>query len=136
MLIVLSVLLAKYNYLSCWNGSFEENMVGKISPRLRCPSHLFHLFGFCCTFTQHLMGPFLPYWQNYSKTLTTSQKAPQSIFFQHQAFSPFLCLDFPPVFHIKLKDQVLLEGEAVQLCCLPAASPAPQILWMKGRSCT
>ncbi|KAJ6665501.1 hypothetical protein lerEdw1_003342 [Lerista edwardsae] len=33
--------------------------------------------------------------------------------------------DFPPVFHIKLKDQVLLEGEAVQLCCLPAASPAP-----------
>ncbi|XP_066467680.1 striated muscle preferentially expressed protein kinase isoform X2 [Tiliqua scincoides] len=41
--------------------------------------------------------------------------------------------DFPPVFHIKLKDQVLLEGEAVQLCCLPAASPAPQILWMKDK---
>ncbi|XP_042314697.1 LOW QUALITY PROTEIN: striated muscle preferentially expressed protein kinase [Sceloporus undulatus] len=41
--------------------------------------------------------------------------------------------DFPPVFHIKLKDQVLLEGEAVQLCCLPAASPAPHILWMKDK---
>nr|XP_034982660.1 striated muscle preferentially expressed protein kinase isoform X3 [Zootoca vivipara] len=41
--------------------------------------------------------------------------------------------DFPPVFHIKLKDQVLLEGEAVQLCCLPAASPAPRILWMKDK---
>ncbi|XP_025022994.1 striated muscle preferentially expressed protein kinase [Python bivittatus] len=41
--------------------------------------------------------------------------------------------DFPPVFHIKLKDQVLLEGEAVQLCCLPAASPAPCILWMKDK---
>nr|XP_020647830.1 striated muscle preferentially expressed protein kinase isoform X2 [Pogona vitticeps] len=42
--------------------------------------------------------------------------------------------DFPPVFHIKLKDQVLLEGEAVQLCCLPAASPAPRILWMKDKN--
>ncbi|XP_060117589.1 striated muscle preferentially expressed protein kinase isoform X2 [Heteronotia binoei] len=41
--------------------------------------------------------------------------------------------DFPPVFHIKLKDQVLLEGEAVQLCCLPAASPAPRIMWMKDK---
>ncbi|XP_060543834.1 striated muscle preferentially expressed protein kinase isoform X2 [Pantherophis guttatus] len=41
--------------------------------------------------------------------------------------------DFPPVFHIKLKDQVLLEGEAVQLCCLPAASPVPCILWMKDK---
>ncbi|XP_053140297.1 striated muscle preferentially expressed protein kinase isoform X2 [Hemicordylus capensis] len=41
--------------------------------------------------------------------------------------------DFPPVFHIKLKDQVLLEGEAVQLFCLPAASPAPRILWMKDK---
>ncbi|XP_060628877.2 striated muscle preferentially expressed protein kinase isoform X1 [Anolis sagrei] len=41
--------------------------------------------------------------------------------------------DFPPVFHIKLKDQVLLEGDAVQLCCLPAASPAPRILWMKDK---
>ncbi|XP_044293904.1 striated muscle preferentially expressed protein kinase isoform X2 [Varanus komodoensis] len=41
--------------------------------------------------------------------------------------------DFPPVFHIKLKDQVLLEGEAMQLCCLPAASPAPRILWMKDK---
>ncbi|PNJ36715.1 SPEG isoform 2 [Pongo abelii] len=40
--------------------------------------------------------------------------------------------DFPPVFHIKLKDQVLLEGEAATLLCLPAACPAPHISWMKG----
>lgn len=44
-----------------------------------------------------------------------------------------LCFpDFPPVFHIKLKDQVLLEGEALTLCCLPAGSPTPRIIWMKG----
>lgn len=44
-----------------------------------------------------------------------------------------LPLDFPPVFHIKLKDQVLLEGEAATLLCLPAACPAPRISWMKGK---
>uniref|UniRef100_A0A8C5UDS1 Protein kinase domain-containing protein n=1 Tax=Malurus cyaneus samueli TaxID=2593467 RepID=A0A8C5UDS1_9PASS len=45
---------------------------------------------------------------------------------------PSLCFpDFPPIFHIKLKDQVLLEGEALTLCCLPAGSPTPRILWMK-----
>lgn len=42
--------------------------------------------------------------------------------------------DFPPVFHIKLKDQVLLEGEAATLLCLPAACPAPRISWMKGKA--
>uniref|UniRef100_G3U7P3 Striated muscle enriched protein kinase n=1 Tax=Loxodonta africana TaxID=9785 RepID=G3U7P3_LOXAF len=42
-------------------------------------------------------------------------------------------LDFPPVFHIKLKDQVLLEGEAATLLCLPAACPAPHISWMKDK---
>ncbi|XP_030064611.1 striated muscle preferentially expressed protein kinase [Microcaecilia unicolor] len=41
--------------------------------------------------------------------------------------------DFPPVFHIKLKDQVLLEGDSVTLCCLPAACPAPKILWLKDK---
>ncbi|NXL01458.1 SPEG kinase, partial [Mesembrinibis cayennensis] len=41
--------------------------------------------------------------------------------------------DFPPVFHIKLKDQVLLEGEALTLCCLPAGSPTPRIIWMKDK---
>ncbi|XP_019378377.1 PREDICTED: striated muscle preferentially expressed protein kinase [Gavialis gangeticus] len=41
--------------------------------------------------------------------------------------------DFPPVFHIKLKDQVLLEGDPVTLCCLPAASPSPRIIWMKDK---
>lgn len=47
--------------------------------------------------------------------------------------NPPLCFpDFPPIFHIKLKDQVLLEGEALTLCCLPAGSPAPRILWLKG----
>lgn len=40
--------------------------------------------------------------------------------------------DFAPVFHIKLKDHVLLEGEPVTLSCLPAGSPQPQITWMKG----
>ena len=44
--------------------------------------------------------------------------------------------DFPPVFHIKLKDQVLLEGEAATLLCLPAACPAPRISWMKGEETT
>ncbi|XP_003784966.1 striated muscle preferentially expressed protein kinase [Otolemur garnettii] len=43
--------------------------------------------------------------------------------------------DFPPVFHIKLKDQVLLEGEAATLLCLPAACPAPHISWMKDKQC-
>ncbi|XP_010213655.1 PREDICTED: striated muscle preferentially expressed protein kinase, partial [Tinamus guttatus] len=41
--------------------------------------------------------------------------------------------DFPPVFHIKLKDQVLLEGDALTLCCLPAGSPTPRIIWMKDK---
>ncbi|XP_065269455.1 LOW QUALITY PROTEIN: striated muscle preferentially expressed protein kinase [Emys orbicularis] len=41
--------------------------------------------------------------------------------------------DFPPVFHIKLKDQVLLEGDPATLFCLPAASPSPKILWMKDK---
>ncbi|XP_015229457.1 PREDICTED: striated muscle preferentially expressed protein kinase isoform X2 [Cyprinodon variegatus] len=41
--------------------------------------------------------------------------------------------DFAPVFHIKLKDHVLLEGEDVTLSCLPAASPHPEITWMKDR---
>ncbi|XP_009882457.1 PREDICTED: striated muscle preferentially expressed protein kinase, partial [Charadrius vociferus] len=41
--------------------------------------------------------------------------------------------DFPPVFHIKLKDQMLLEGEALTLRCLPAGSPTPRILWMKDK---
>lgn len=56
---------------------------------------------------------------------------------QQQAARVLSCLcfpsDFPPVFHIKLKDQVLLEGEAATLLCLPAACPAPRISWMKGK---
>lgn len=40
--------------------------------------------------------------------------------------------DFAPVFHIKLKDQVLSEGEAATLSCLPAGSPPPTITWKKG----
>ncbi|XP_061633379.1 striated muscle preferentially expressed protein kinase isoform X3 [Phyllopteryx taeniolatus] len=39
--------------------------------------------------------------------------------------------DFPPVFHIKLKDQILLEGDQVTLSCLTAGSPHPDIAWMK-----
>lgn len=56
---------------------------------------------------------------------------------QQQAARVLSCLsspsDFPPVFHIKLKDQVLLEGEAATLLCLPAACPTPRISWMKGK---
>lgn len=40
--------------------------------------------------------------------------------------------DFAPVFHIKLKDHVLSEGEPVTLSCLPAGSPPPRITWRKG----
>lgn len=40
--------------------------------------------------------------------------------------------DFAPVFHIKLKDSVLSEGEPVTLSCLPAGSPLPRITWKKG----
>lgn len=40
--------------------------------------------------------------------------------------------DFAPVFHIKLKDHVLTEGEPATLSCLPAGSPPPQITWRKG----
>ncbi|CAL8406615.1 unnamed protein product, partial [Arctogadus glacialis] len=41
--------------------------------------------------------------------------------------------DFPPVFHIKLKDHVLLEGDPVTLSCLPAGCPPPKITWMKDK---
>ncbi|XP_066519297.1 striated muscle preferentially expressed protein kinase [Hoplias malabaricus] len=41
--------------------------------------------------------------------------------------------DFPPVFHIKLKDHILLEGDPVTLSCLPAGSPHPNIAWMKDK---
>lgn len=40
--------------------------------------------------------------------------------------------DFAPVFHIKLRDVVFLEGESVTLSCLPAGSPLPGITWKKG----
>ena len=40
--------------------------------------------------------------------------------------------DFAPVFHIKLKDHILSEGDPVTLSCLPAGSPPPDITWMKG----
>ncbi|XP_049335815.1 striated muscle preferentially expressed protein kinase isoform X2 [Astyanax mexicanus] len=41
--------------------------------------------------------------------------------------------DFPPVFHIKLKDHILLEGDPVSLSCLPAGYPHPKIVWMKDK---
>ncbi|KAM8855604.1 striated muscle preferentially expressed protein kinase isoform 2-T2 [Spinachia spinachia] len=44
-----------------------------------------------------------------------------------------LASDFPPVFHIKLRDHVLLEGDPVTLSCLPAGSPHPHITWMKNK---
>ncbi|XP_026073372.1 striated muscle preferentially expressed protein kinase-like isoform X1 [Carassius auratus] len=44
-----------------------------------------------------------------------------------------LTSDFPPVFHIKLRDHVLLEGDPVTLSCLPAGSPHPHISWMKDK---
>ncbi|KAL0964076.1 hypothetical protein UPYG_G00318080 [Umbra pygmaea] len=44
-----------------------------------------------------------------------------------------LASDFPPVFHIKLRDHVLLEGDPITLSCLPAGSPLPHISWMKDK---
>nr|XP_054602442.1 striated muscle preferentially expressed protein kinase isoform X1 [Nothobranchius furzeri]XP_054602443.1 striated muscle preferentially expressed protein kinase isoform X1 [Nothobranchius furzeri] len=44
-----------------------------------------------------------------------------------------LASDFPPVFHIKLRDHVLLEGDPVTLSCLPAGSPHPHINWVKDK---
>ncbi|XP_029967514.1 striated muscle preferentially expressed protein kinase [Salarias fasciatus] len=44
-----------------------------------------------------------------------------------------LASDFPPVFHIKLRDHVLLEGDPVTLSCLPAGSPHPHVTWMKDK---
>ncbi|XP_061081584.1 striated muscle preferentially expressed protein kinase-like isoform X2 [Conger conger] len=44
-----------------------------------------------------------------------------------------LASDFPPVFHIKLRDHVLLEGDPVTLSCLPAGSPPPRIAWVKDK---
>ncbi|KAM4609475.1 striated muscle preferentially expressed protein kinase [Polymixia lowei] len=44
-----------------------------------------------------------------------------------------LASDFPPVFHIKLRDHVLLEGDPVTLSCLPAGSPHPHVNWMKDK---
>eukprot|EP00066_Takifugu_rubripes_P021290 XP_011610556.1 PREDICTED: striated muscle preferentially expressed protein kinase [Takifugu rubripes] len=44
-----------------------------------------------------------------------------------------LASDFPPVFHIKLRDHVLLEGDPVTLSCLPAGSPHPHITWIKDK---
>ncbi|KAL2088131.1 hypothetical protein ACEWY4_016959 [Coilia grayii] len=41
--------------------------------------------------------------------------------------------DYPPVFHIKLRDHILLEGDPVTMSCLPAGSPAPKIVWMKDK---
>uniref|UniRef100_A0AAY4B1Q3 non-specific serine/threonine protein kinase n=1 Tax=Denticeps clupeoides TaxID=299321 RepID=A0AAY4B1Q3_9TELE len=41
--------------------------------------------------------------------------------------------NFPPVFHVNLKDHLLLEGDPVTLSCLPAANPEPKILWMKDK---
>uniref|UniRef100_A0A3Q3W4X4 Uncharacterized protein n=1 Tax=Mola mola TaxID=94237 RepID=A0A3Q3W4X4_MOLML len=41
--------------------------------------------------------------------------------------------NFPPVFHIKLRDHVLLEGDPVTLSCLPAGSPHPHITWIKDK---
>ncbi|XP_042558874.1 striated muscle preferentially expressed protein kinase isoform X2 [Clupea harengus] len=42
--------------------------------------------------------------------------------------------DFPPVFHIKLKDHILLEGDPVTLSCLPAGNPLPKVIWMKDKN--
>ncbi|XP_038646242.1 striated muscle preferentially expressed protein kinase [Scyliorhinus canicula] len=39
--------------------------------------------------------------------------------------------DFPPVFHVKLKDVTLLEGDPLTLCSLPAGSPTPSVTWFK-----
>nr|XP_032802510.1 striated muscle-specific serine/threonine-protein kinase-like [Petromyzon marinus] len=38
-----------------------------------------------------------------------------------------------PAFTVKLKDELLVEGEPVTLCCSPTGSPAPTISWLKDR---
>ncbi|XP_041719299.1 striated muscle preferentially expressed protein kinase [Coregonus clupeaformis] len=44
-----------------------------------------------------------------------------------------LASNYPPVFHIKLRDYALLEGDPITLSCLPAGSPHPHISWMKDK---
>uniref|UniRef100_UPI00398E4D6C striated muscle-specific serine/threonine-protein kinase-like n=1 Tax=Pristiophorus japonicus TaxID=55135 RepID=UPI00398E4D6C len=41
--------------------------------------------------------------------------------------------DFPPVFHVKLKDHMLLDGDPLTLCSLPAGSPSPNVTWSKDQ---
>ncbi|XP_069792105.1 striated muscle preferentially expressed protein kinase isoform X2 [Narcine bancroftii] len=41
--------------------------------------------------------------------------------------------DFPPIFHVKLKDLMLLEGDPLTLCSLPAGSPTPIVTWVKDQ---
>ncbi|XP_078085412.1 striated muscle preferentially expressed protein kinase [Mustelus asterias] len=41
--------------------------------------------------------------------------------------------DFPPVFHVKLKDQMLMEADPLTLCSLAAGSPTPTVSWFKDQ---
>lgn len=76
-------------------------------------------------------------WDRWGLTRSRKDKAPAQPDLSsvtHKEEQQFIrsASDFAPVFHIKLKDSVLSEGEAVTLSCLPAGSPLPRITWRKG----
>lgn len=79
-------------------------------------------------------------WDRWGRTRSRKEKTPSqsdlpsSVPIKETKNEHFIrsASDFAPVFHIKLKDHILLEGEPVTLSCLPAGSPPPEITWMKG----
>ncbi|KAM9820848.1 LOW QUALITY PROTEIN: striated muscle preferentially expressed protein kinase-like [Neosynchiropus ocellatus] len=74
-------------------------------------------------------------WDRWGLTRSKREKTPSQTDGSHLNSEKHIrsASDFPPIFHIKLKDHVLLEGEPVTLTCLPAGSPPPKISWMKDR---
>lgn len=76
-------------------------------------------------------------WDRWGLTRSRKDKSPSQADLSsssHKDEQQFIrsASDFAPVFHIKLKDHVLSEGEPVTLSCLPAGSPPPRITWRKG----
>lgn len=76
-------------------------------------------------------------WDRWGLTRSRKDKSPSQpdlSLSSHKDEQQFIrsASDFAPVFHIKLKDHVLSEGEPVTLSCLPAGSPPPKITWRKG----
>eukprot|EP00063_Salmo_salar_P044543 XP_014019378.1 PREDICTED: striated muscle preferentially expressed protein kinase-like isoform X1 [Salmo salar] len=69
--------------------------------------------------------------------MVSESHIPTAIARENDSLSSRLCSrlasDFPPMFHIKLRDYALLEGDTITLSCLPAGSPHPHISWMKDK---